>query len=302
MSFVSFPANYAGSPPAPFAAFDAGEIVFYLVGTVDGASPLPAPGAQLSVFKDTTKGSGRNPVDTVTETAKGWRGRRRITVATRTYSWSRFTRGALAAARESAQWTDPQGAPLAVWSNLVSVDDANALGYRTPRGRLNAARPGRRGVGVENNARGTVRGRSIAVAQASTPAPVAPAPAVPVPTPGLAPAVPQGLASLVQDAAQSVDAVREAARPLPGWAQSMARNPRNVRARAEAQAAREAQAAQNAARREAQAQAERDAAQAGRMAHAGAERFASLDLGSAPAPVDSGPCAGAERFASLDLD
>jgi len=296
MSFVSFPANYAGSAPGPFAPFAAGEIVFYLVGTINGASPLPAPGAQLSVFKDTTKGSGRNPVDTVTETAKGWRGRRRITVATRTYSWPRYTRGALAAARESAQWTDPQGAPLAVWSNLVSVDDADALGYRTPLGHLNAARPGRRGVGVENNARGTIRGRSVAVAQGSNPAPVAPAL-----TPGLAPAIPQGLASLVQDAAQSVDAVRDAARPLPGWARSMARNPVNVQARAEAQAAREAQAAQNADRREAQAQAERFAAQAGRMAYAGAERFASLDLGSAPASVESGPCVGAERFASLDL-
>jgi hypothetical protein len=299
MSFVSFPANYAGSAPAPFAPFEAGEVVFYLVGIV-GDSPLPSPGAQLSVFKDTIKGNGRDPVDTVTETAKGWRGRSRVAVASRTYSWPRFTRGALAAARESAQWTDPQGAPLAVWSNLVSVADADALGYRTPLGRLNAARPGRRGVGVENNALGTIRGRSVAVAQGSVsaPAPVAPAPAIPV---GLAPAIPQGLASLVQDAAQSVDAVRDAARPLPGWARSMALNPVNVQAAQAAQAAREAQAAQNAARREAQAQAAQNAAQAERMAYAGAERFASLDLGSA-APVDAGPCAGAERFASLDLD
>jgi hypothetical protein len=170
MSFVAFAANYAGTPPAPFRPFAAGEHAYYLVG-VETANGHPAPSGQLSVFKDKTQGEGRDPVDTMVETAKGWRGRRRVAVATRTYTWERFSRGALAVARDSAQWTDPTGQPLRLWAFVVAVDDAQDMGYRVPRGRMNA-RAGSRGVGHENNARGTVRGRSVV--QATPPAPVVP--------------------------------------------------------------------------------------------------------------------------------
>ena len=187
MSFVAFPAHYAGTPPHPFRAFAAGEAAFYLVG-VETANGHPAPSGQLTIFKDKDSGTGRDPIDTVTETAKGWQGRRRVSVATRTYSWSRYTKGALATARDSAQWTDPNGQPLRLWSFVVAVDDAERMGYRVPRGRMNARR-GNRGVGHENNATGTVRGRSVvAVAPVSTPAPVVSRPA-PVSRPVVAPVV-----------------------------------------------------------------------------------------------------------------
>ena len=161
MSFVAFSANFAGTPPAPFAPFARGESVFYLVG-IDTGEGLPAPGAQLSADSRTVKGGGRYPVDTVTETAQAWQGRRRRTVATRSYRWERYTKGAKAAARDAAQWQGADGRVMVLWSHLVTVDSADALGYRTP-GASTVARPGRRGVGVENNAAATVRGTRAAV-------------------------------------------------------------------------------------------------------------------------------------------
>ena len=166
MSFVAFDARHPGNPPAPFAPFDRGETVFYLVGIATGSDSLPAPGAQLSVSSKTVKGSGRNPVDTITETAKAWRGRRRVTVATRSYRWERYTKGAKAAARDASQWQGTDGRIMVLWSHLVSVDDAERFGYRTPRARTEA-RPGRRGVGTENNAAATVRGNRLAALTAT---------------------------------------------------------------------------------------------------------------------------------------
>jgi len=288
MSFVAFSARFAGSPPAPFAPFGAGELAFFLVGTVAAGSELPAPGAQLSVFKDKTEGTGRNPVDSVTETAKGWRGRRRVTVAVRTYAYPRFVRGALAAAREGASWATPEGLPLLIWSNLVSVDDAAGMGYRTPRGLTNA-RPGRRGVGVENNARGTIQGRSVAVARESTPAPVARASA---PTVVPAAAVPTGLAALARETAGSAQAVRAASTPTPSWVASFAAAPDATRERNAAIAARATAIAARATAPAPVADSER---------FTPSERFASLDL-SDSAPARSFADAASERFASLDLD
>lgn len=273
MSFVAFPAKNPGTPPAPFNAFDRGEVVFYLVGTV-GGEELPTPSAQLSVDKVTTTNacdrsyrnrrgrsskcskapghsdscgwSRRTVVDTIEETARGWRGRRRVVVATRSYSWERYTRGAKAAARESAQWGDPQGNPLRVWSNLVTIADAASHGYRTPRGRTEA-RPGRRGVGVENNARGTVRGRSVVVADPapSTPAPVAPS--TPAPVASVDPEAPSGLAAIAAETAANARAIEAARTPTPSWVDSMSRAPDATREREAAIAARAALRAQNAA-------------------------------------------------------
>lgn len=161
MSFVAFNANFAGSPPAPFSAFEKGESVFYLVGITTLESVLPAPTAQLSVSTKKVKGSGRDPVDTVTEKAMAWTGSgRRRTVAKRSYSWERYTKGAKKAAAEAAQWQGTDGSVLVLWSNLVTVFDAEALGYKTP-GASTTARPGRRGVGVENCAAATVRGSKV---------------------------------------------------------------------------------------------------------------------------------------------
>lgn len=288
MSFVAFSARFAGNPPAPFAAFAAGDLAFFLVGTVAAGSELPAPGAQLSVFKVKTEGTGRNPVDSVTETAKGWRGRSRVTVAVRTYTYPRFVRGALAAAREGASWATPEGLPLLIWSNLVSVDDAAGMGYRTPRGLTNA-RPGRRGVGVENNARGTIQGRSVAVARESTPAPVARASA---PTVVPAAAVPTGLAALARETAGSAQAVRAASTPTPSWVASFAAAPDATRERNAAIAARDSARA---------ARATTPAPVVDSAPLAPSERFASLDL-SDSAPARSFADAASERFASLDLD
>ena len=292
MSFVAFSARFAGNPPAPFAAFAAGDLAFFLVGTVAAGSELPAPGAQLSVFKVKTEGTGRNPVDSVTETAKGWRGRSRVTVAVRTYTYPRFVRGALAAAREGASWATPEGLPLLIWSNLVSVDDAAGMGYRTPRGLTNA-RPGRRGVGVENNARGTIQGRSVAVARESTPAPVArvSASVAPAALPVDA-AAPSGLAALARETAGSAQAVRAASTPTPSWVASFAAAPDATRERNAAIAARDSARA---------ARATTPAPVVDSAPLAPSERFASLDL-SDSAPARSFADAASERFASLDLD
>jgi hypothetical protein len=159
-SFVAFNANFAGNPPMPFRPFAAGERCFYLVGVTQGDGQAPAPTAQLSLFVDTVKGSGRDPIDTVTEVAKAWQGRKRVTVATRSYSWERFTRGAKAVARELAQWTAPDGSPLTIWSYVVSCQDAADMGYRTPDKGI-VARPGARGVGYENKANATVKGAAV---------------------------------------------------------------------------------------------------------------------------------------------
>ena len=145
MSFVAFAANFAGTFPLNF----------------------PTPAVQLSVFKDKTPGTGQYPTDTVTETAKGWKGRRRVAVAVRTYSWNRYSKGALKAARDDAQWTAPDGTPLVLWSHLVPVDLAESAGFRVPKGRM-AARPGTRQVGRENAATGTVKGRSVVATGRST--------------------------------------------------------------------------------------------------------------------------------------
>lgn len=162
-SFVAFAANYAGNPPAPFRAFEAGEAVFYLVGVASVDGGRPAPTAQLSVFTETVKGTGRDPVDTVREEAKAWQGRTRVVVATREYSWERYTKGAKALAREAAEWTAPDGSPLALWSYVVAVDDAEGMGYKVPKARTQA-RPGCRGVGLENKAGATVEGSKVVAA------------------------------------------------------------------------------------------------------------------------------------------
>jgi len=168
-SFVAFNANYAGEPPAPFAPFAAGERVFYLVGVTQGDGQAPAPTAQLSVYTETVKGDGRDPVDTIHETAKAWQGRKRVTVASRSYSWERFTRGAKALAREESQWTAPDGSPLTIWSYVVSCQDAADMGYRVPDKGI-VARPGARGVGYENKANATVKGAAVVQAPKVDPA------------------------------------------------------------------------------------------------------------------------------------
>ncbi|MGE3483449.1 MAG: hypothetical protein AB7L09_01830 [Nitrospira sp.] len=155
MSFVAFHANNPSVPPAPFAPVRAGDLAFYLVAIATTNGTLPAPTAQLSVSTRTEKGQGRNPVDVVRETASAWQGRRRVTIATRVYRWERFTKGAKAAARDAALWTGVDGGVMVLWSHLVSVADAERLGYRTPSA-TTAARAGRRGVGVENNAAASV--------------------------------------------------------------------------------------------------------------------------------------------------
>jgi hypothetical protein len=302
MSFVAFPANYPGTPPYPFRPFPAGEMVFYLVGTLSPDSALPNPGQQLSVDTETSESPvcgrrygrrrcskapghsgrhGRGEVTvTVTETAKGWRGRRRVDVASRTYSWSKYTRGAKAAAREAAVWTSVDGSPLTVWSNLVSVPDAAELGYRTPGGVINA-RPGMRGVGVENNAQGGLRGRNVV--------PVGPAAVDSPPVDSPVPAEP------VED---------QIRRSLPAWAQAEARDPEAVAERA---AARMARAERIAARnRQGADRANREPDQIVPDPERGAARFAALDLDTRtpaePLPESTGEDRGAARFASLDLD
>ena len=138
MSFVTFAANFAGTFPLNF----------------------PAPAVQLSVFKDKSTDDARYPTDTVIETAKGWQGRSRVSVAVRTYSWSRYSKGALKAARDAAAWTAPDGTPLVLWSHIVPVAVAAAAGFRVPKGRM-AARPGTRAVGRENAALATVEGGAV---------------------------------------------------------------------------------------------------------------------------------------------
>jgi len=210
MSFVAFPANFAGSPPGPFRPFPAGTVAFYLVGVARGTE-APAPGRELSVVSVEARASGcgknyatrtrrtfkcqmdpghngrcgwtdRVLVDTIVETAKARDGRGRFTdvVATRTYSWARFTKGAKRAAAESTPWTAPNGGPITIWSNLVSVADAEGKGYSVPGGQI-SARPGRRGVGVEHNALGAVHGRNVVAIAAPAPqaAPQAAAKAAP---------------------------------------------------------------------------------------------------------------------------
>ena len=298
MSFVAFLANYPGTPPAPFRPFPAGEPAFFLVGvaTPDGH---PAPAAQLSVSKVKAKGTGRDPVDTVTETAKAWQGRRRITVATRRYSFERYTRGALALAREAARWTAPGGTPLSLWSFVVAVVDAASMGYRVPSNRM-SARPGSRGEGHENTARATVRGSRVVAAPVavSTPAPVVAAPATPLRS-RLA-----GLAGIAADTAATADAARAtAAQPTASWVSSFAAAPDAIRERGAAQRAREAAAA--AVRAENAAQAAR--AVQGPSLDGDVARFAALELGDAAAPTGEAVNAmpvdpGVARFAALDLD
>jgi hypothetical protein len=265
MSFVSFAANFGGTPPAPFAPFTRGDMVFYLVG-VDTENGAPAPASQLQISTKTDKGRGQNPVDSITETAKGWQGRRLVTVATRAYSWERYTRGAKAAARDESSWSTPEGEPLRIWSYVVSVDNARSLGYRVPGGTINARR-GNRGVGHENNARGTVAGRSV----------------VPVATPE--PVV--------------TEPVRAG---LPEWAQYAAAMPEAVESRRVANAAR---AARIAARNRAPQDREPD--QLVPDEERAVRRVEALDLDSSPVGVlvdssgsDVDP--GEARFALLDLD
>lgn len=202
MSFVAFPANVAGTPPAPFRPFEAGTVAFYLVG-VDTGTGAPAPAGQLTVETETVEGSGPRPVDTVTETATGKRGRRNVTVAIRTFRFERYTRGSKAAARDAAQWRSPEGQPLRLWAHVVAVADAAERGYRVPSRQIRPRFNGARAVGVENTVAATVAVTGYRATVAPAPAAalvIAPAAPVTVPVAAATPAAVDPIAAAVDAA------------------------------------------------------------------------------------------------------
>jgi len=284
----AFTANYAGTPPAPFAPFEAGESVFYLVGIEAGAGLPPAPGAELTITRRNEDQSGN--YKKVTETARN--AERRV-MATRSFRWHQWTRGAKGRAARLAVWTTPQGAPLAIWCNIVSVSEAASLGYATPGG-FTIAQRGRRGVGHENTVQATIRGGRAVPAPGASAVDAAGIPAAPVQNAAESllspsPALGGNLASLQAEANANAQAAQAAqAAPTPAWVAGYMRDPQNVALRAEAVAARAEQAAALEAAQAAEAAALEAAALALKAEaaaldlDAGQQRFAGLDLGSAP--------------------